>query len=67
MYVFLCKDLCVISGVYDVLFGIMWSTNVVLVRQLFACFGNSLRKSDFKEKIFQEIFNMLPWETAKDS
>lgn len=67
MYVFLCKDLCLISRVYRVLCGIMRSTNVVLVRQLFVGFGSSLRKSDFKEKIFQEIFYILPWEAAKDS
>lgn len=66
MYVFLGKNLFRISGTYD-LCRIMWSMNILLMRQLFVVFNIFLRKLDFKDKIFQEIFDIFPWETAKDS
>lgn len=41
VYVFLCKGFHVISRVYEILGGITWSANIVLVRQLFVGFGSS--------------------------
>lgn len=49
VYVLLCKDFHVISRVYEILGGITWSANIVLVRQLFVGFGSSQENQTLQE------------------